>query len=89
MTGIPLTPMAWGSVALAWGLIGITFWLIPIALVVLLVRGRRPPDRDSRGATVRLLEERYARGQITREDFLERRGVLSGSSLGPAGDDSL
>jgi uncharacterized membrane protein len=25
---------------------------------------------------VRLLEERYARGEITREEFLERRAVL-------------
>jgi uncharacterized membrane protein len=25
-----------------------------------------------------VLEERYARGEITREDFLERRAVLGG-----------
>jgi len=35
---------------------------------------------------MRLLEERYARGEITREDFLERRGVLGGSP-GEPGDD--
>jgi Short C-terminal domain len=37
---------------------------------------------------VRLLEERYARGEISREEFLERRTVLGGSSLGAPGDDS-
>jgi len=89
MTAIPLAPMAWGSVAIAWGLIGIIFWLLPIALVVLLLGGRRTPDRDSAGAAVRVLEERYARGEITREDFLERRIVLGGRSPGAASDDSL
>jgi putative membrane protein len=89
MTAIPLAPMAWASVAIAWGLIGITFWLLLIALVVLLVRGTRTPARNTGGAAVRVLEERYARGEITREDFLERRAVLGGSSPGAAGDDSL
>jgi putative membrane protein len=89
MTAISLAPMAWGSVAIAWGFMGITFWILLIALVVLLVRGTRNPARDPRGAAVRVLEERYARGEITREDFLERRAVLGGSSRGPAGDASL
>jgi putative membrane protein len=89
MTAIPLAPMAWGSVAIAWGIMGIASWVLLIALVVLLVRGTRTPARDSRGAAVRVLEERYARGEITREDFLERRAVLGGSSPGAAGNDSL
>jgi putative membrane protein len=89
MTAIPLAPMAWGSVAIAWGFMGITFWVLLIALVVLLARGTRTPARDSRGAAIRVLEERYARGEITREDFLERRAVLGRSSPGAAGDDSL
>jgi putative membrane protein len=87
MTAISLAPMAWGSVAIAWGFMGITFWLVLIALVVLLVRGTRHPARDSRGAAVQVLEERYARGEITREDFLERRTVLGGGSPGAAGDE--
>jgi putative membrane protein len=89
MTAISLAPMAWGSVAIAWGFMGITFWILPIALVVLLVRGTRTAAGDSGGAALRVLEERYARGEITREDFLERRAVLGGSSPGAAGDDSL
>jgi uncharacterized membrane protein len=89
MTAISLAPLAWSSVAIASGFMGITFWVLLIALVVLFVRGTRTPARDSRGAAVRVLEERYARGEITREDFLERRAVLGGSSPGAAGDDSL
>jgi uncharacterized membrane protein len=54
---------------------------------VLLVRGTRTPARDSAGGGLRVLEERYARGAITREDFLERRAVLGGSTPGAAGDD--
>jgi uncharacterized membrane protein len=66
---------------------GIAFWILLIALVVLLVRGTRPAARDSGGPAVHLLDERYARGEITREDFLERRAVLGGSRPGPPGDD--
>jgi uncharacterized membrane protein len=75
MTAILLVPM------------GIAFWIILIALIVLLVRGTRPAARDSGGPAMHLLEERYARGEITREDFLERRAVLGGASPGASRDD--
>jgi putative membrane protein len=80
VTAIALAPIAWGGVAIAWGFMGLAFWILLVALIVLLVRGTRTPARDSAGAAVRVLEERYARGEITREDFLERRAVLGGSS---------
>jgi hypothetical protein len=50
-----------------------------IALIVLIARGTQTPARDAGGPAVRLLEERYARGEITREEFLERRAVLDGT----------
>jgi uncharacterized membrane protein len=87
MPSIALAPIAWGGVAIAWGFMGLAFWILLVVLIVLLVRGTRIPARDSAGP-VRVLEERYARGEITREDFLERRVVLGGSSPGAAGDDS-
>ena len=59
-----------------WGFVGPAFWLVLIGLVVLGTRGTRTGTRDAGGPAVRLLEERYARGEITREDFLERRAVL-------------
>jgi uncharacterized membrane protein len=79
MTAIVLAPIAWGFMGLA-------FWILLVALIVLLVRGTGTPVRDSAGGAVRVLEERYARGEITREDFLERRAVLGGSSADAGGD---
>ena len=87
MTAISLAPIAWGGVAIAWGFMGLAFWILLVALIVLLVRGTRTPARDSAGGAVRVLEERYARGEIPRDDFLERRAVLGGSNPGAAGDD--
>ena len=88
MTAISLAPIAFGGVAFAWGFMGLAFWILLAALIMLLVRGTRTPARDLAGGPVRVLEERYARGEITREDFLERRAVLGGSSPGAAADDS-
>jgi putative membrane protein len=86
MTAITLAPAV--GVAIIWGLRSVAFWILLIALLVLLVRGVRTSARASRGPAVRLLEERYARGEITREEFLERRTVLGGSTPGATGNDS-
>jgi putative membrane protein len=89
MTAILLAPVAWGGgLALAWGLTGVAFWILLIVLIVLLVRGVRTTARASGGPAVRLLEERYARGEITREEYLERRNVLSEGSPDAPGNNS-
>jgi putative membrane protein len=62
-----------------WGFMGLAFPILLIALIVLIARGTQTPARDAGGPAVRLLEERYARGEITREEFLERRAVLDGT----------
>lgn len=72
MTAILLVPV--------WGFMGLAFWILLIGLIVLMTRGMPTTARDSRGPAVRLLEERYARGEISREEFLERRSVLDGTS---------
>jgi putative membrane protein len=77
-----------GGLAILWGLMGVAFWILLIALLVLLVRGMRTTAPASGGPAVRVLEERYARGEITREEFLERRTMLGGSSPGAPGDES-
>lgn len=55
---------------------GIAVWIVLVGVIVLAVRGMRTNARAGAGTAVRLLEERYARGEITREEFLERRAVL-------------
>jgi len=77
-------PLAWIGMAL----IGL-FWLAVvvgvIVLVVYLVRragqgqqyppyGGRPPE--ARSSALQILEERYARGDIDREEFLQRKADL-------------
>jgi putative membrane protein len=72
---------------LFWGVAGALFWILPIALIVLVVWRMRTTAAPSRGPAVSLLEERYARGEITREEFFERRAVLGDGSPGAPGDD--
>jgi putative membrane protein len=56
-------------------------WLLLVAVVivgvVLLVRSRgdAPPSGDGRSA-MDVLDERYARGEIDREDYLQRKDDL-------------
>jgi putative membrane protein len=64
----------------AWGLFGTLAALAFVALVVvaiaaLLRSGGRVEDA-ARSSAHRLLEERYARGEISRQEFTERREVL-------------
>jgi putative membrane protein len=75
---------AWG--AGAWfgaGLMMLVFWAVVIGGIVLLVRSltarggsseNRPPADEAR----RILDERFARGEITEEEYL-RRGKLIAS----------
>lgn len=73
-----------------WGwlgvLLGVVFWIGIIAVAVFLLRGEVPDIRERFGGSpaLRLLEERYARGEISRDEFLERRAVLSQPSPPPA-----
>ncbi|HKE79869.1 MAG TPA: SHOCT domain-containing protein [Solirubrobacteraceae bacterium] len=68
--------------AFPWGVAGALLWLLPIALIVIVVSRVRTSAPPSPGPAVGLLAERYARGEITREEFLERRDVLGGGSAG-------
>ncbi len=65
----------------AWGmaLLGLLLILIVVGLIIWLVvysaRSSRPPTNGARGA-IELLDERYARGEIDRDEYLERRKDL-------------
>ena len=61
------------------------FWIgVIIAVVILLNRDRSHHHHDRpvrpESSALHLLEERYARGEVSREEFLERRAVLLGTS---------
>lgn len=63
----------WG----AWMIFHGLFWLLLLALVVAaaVILWRGPGWRDSNGpkAPLDLLNERYARGEIDREEYLQRK----------------
>lgn len=65
-------------------LVMVLFWGAVIALVVWGVRQFRPAGGPSGGEpnAMRILEERFARGEIDADEFERRREILRG---GPAG----
>lgn len=75
------SPMSgWGHMLFG-GLMMLAFWGGIIILVVLLVRWLSSPQPGDRGAgstALRILEERFARGEIDKEEFEERKRYLSG-----------
>ena len=58
------------------------FWLILILLVLAVVkylkrgRGSNAPDGEKKPDALAVLEERYARGEIDREEYLQKRDDL-------------
>lgn len=79
----------WGA---GWWVLGsvmaVAFWVFVALVVVRLFRGSHHHHHDWHGwhgssTALQVLEERYARGEITREEFLERRSVLAGGPPPP------
>ena len=75
----------WGG-WLVGGLMMLLFWGLLIAVVVVLVRaagsaGRPggPSTRDSQpeADALRILDERFARGELTEDEYLHRRELLA------------
>ena len=72
----------WGPMLFG-GLMMVLFWAAVITLVVLLVRwlagpGTTREQRPYKSSAIEILEERFARGEIGREEFEDRRRVLTG-----------
>ena len=70
----------WGPDVVFFGLLPLLFLGGLIVIGVLLIGSPKsaPPSRTN---ALSILEERYARGEITREEFVERREVLRGNAL--------
>lgn len=73
---------AWGWIA---ALLSAIFWIAVIVAAILFIRREVPNLGRASGPSqaLRILEERYARGEIPREEFLERREVLLRTSRAP------
>ena len=61
------------------GVMMLVFWVALIAAVVWLVHslGNRPPAPEDRSSARRILDERFASGEITEEEYQRRRQALS------------
>ncbi|BAV33260.1 membrane protein [Sulfuricaulis limicola] len=77
--------MGWG---MGWGWLGMTlFWLIPLLVVIVLAAvavkylfsgsaRSTTGSHEDRNRALEVLEERYARGEINREEYLQKRDDL-------------
>lgn len=68
--------MMW-EYGMGWGWLGMgLFWLVPILLILVAVKylsGRHPDLVGGKsGKALEVLEERYARGEIGREEYLQK-----------------
>ena len=63
--------------------LGWIFWILIIGLFIWIAfRMIKPADRENKEtdrSAVGILEERYARGEIGREEFMERKKALENS----------
>lgn len=64
---------------LTMGLFMVAFWALVVFLVMWVVRQFRPAPGnggDRRSNALPILEERFARGEINKDEFEERRAAL-------------
>lgn len=61
------------------GLGMILFWVVIIGLIVFFARAlmQRPGDVSSRKSAREILDERYARGEIDRDEYEEKKRTLA------------
>lgn len=69
-----------------WGPFGMIIWLLFLALIIVgivwLVRamvrpGEGPPRLAGRSSGLDILEQRYARGEINRDEYLQKKQDIS------------
>ena len=60
-----------------WGALMMTFWgLVVAGIIWAVVRATRRPEPDPRARARELLAERFARGEISAEEYHERLSAL-------------
>jgi putative membrane protein len=76
--GWGMHPMMWGAWGFGMMLMMILFWALVIAAVVLGIRWLIGQGKESRSdPALEILRQRYARGEIDKEEFDARRKDLS------------
>lgn len=91
-----LGDMGWGNHMGDWGagwwilmvLLMVLFWGLVVVGIVWLVRSLTPGHLGSRTTPLELLERRLASGEISPEEFRERRATLTGEPAGEERDES-
>ncbi|MCX7624477.1 MAG: SHOCT domain-containing protein [Thermomicrobium sp.] len=85
----PYGGMMWGWGNWWWGLLMMLFWLLILVGIVLLVvwivrqLAHREGPTGGTSRALEILQERYARGEITREQYEQmRRDILGEGSRG-------
>jgi len=65
-----------GSGMMGFGMgFGIIFWVLLIALIVYLLAGKEAVKSEENSA-IKILNERYARGEINQEEYLRMKEAL-------------
>lgn len=72
----------WGWGGMGFGMIGMSlFWVLLIVVIVALTRGlwsgSGPSGGERKRTALDILKERYARGEIDREEFEQKKRDLS------------
>ncbi|HUU04566.1 MAG TPA: SHOCT domain-containing protein [Patescibacteria group bacterium] len=73
--------MHWMEGHWGWGFGMILFWILVIVGIVVLVKwilGQKPPALPQGDAALDILKKRYAKGEISREDFERMKKDLEG-----------
>ena len=75
--------MGWGMMGWAGGIMMIIFWIVIIVAVVIFIRWmisterQRHPFLEQKESAIDILKKRYARGEINKEEFEQKKQDLS------------
>lgn len=76
----PWMNYGWGSFGILGFIFPLIFWVVIIFLIFRLFRSSRGwsnwPERDNENSALRILKERYAKGEIDKKEFEDKKNDL-------------